>query len=162
MHVKHYARITKGAPEFSGHVGLIWKLVLAESNVPIHTHHRTLFLGIQGQALRLAAGNDSLHQRPHRLFYIFVIAALALAKPIPIVVELELAQEAQAVCGKAIEFRGHQDLGSLLVSQPPPTALINCTLASMRRRSRSASVRSFVKAIVCAVMTSKYVTSPPL
>ena len=45
--------------------------------------------------------------------------------------------------------------GSWLVSQPPPRALIKATLASIRRRSKSTSVRSFVSAMVWAVITSR-------
>ena len=45
------------------------------------------------------------------------------------------------------------DGGSCERSQPPPRALMSRTLASMRRRMMSMSLRSLLRAVVCAVMT---------
>jgi len=51
--------------------------------------------------------------------------------------------------------RTHHSLGNWFTFQPPPNALTNRTLASIRRRRMSTSLRSFPRAMVCAVITCK-------
>jgi len=52
--------------------------------------------------------------------------------------------------------------GRLDTFQPPPSALIRRTLASNRRRRISMAFRSLASSIVCAVITWRYVSTPPL
>lgn len=46
-------------------------------------------------------------------------------------------------------------VGSADASQPPPSALINATLAAIRRRAIDTASRSLVSAVVCATTTSR-------
>src|ERR1700722_8344040 len=55
-----------------------------------------------------------------------------------------------------------QLLGKFETSHPPPRALIKRTLASSRRLWISMSFRSLASSIVCAVITWRYVSTPPL
>jgi hypothetical protein len=51
--------------------------------------------------------------------------------------------------------------GSCAVDQPPPSALIRSTLASILRRMMSMPLRSLVREVCWAVTTCRYVSRPP-
>ncbi len=97
-------------------MGLERLLVLAETNIAIDAHNRTLLFGVERQTSGAAPGRDSEDDRFHGLLHEFVVIALALAKPIAVVVFFQLAKETEAFFRKSGRMRllGHDELAGAI------------------------------------------------